>query len=351
MNTINSKKEIFNKNDKFELIDVMKFICAIFIVGIHSGIVSNENSSIQWYIENIIFRIAVPFFFIASGFLFGKKYLKDKNRLKENSIKQVKRLLIPFIFWSLILLPYVIITEIKFDGNIVLFALKILRLNLFNGYHIWFVLALIVAICIDYIFLKKNKMKLAIFFSIILYSIALLGNSYYFLIEGTQIQYIIDIIIKIFTMVRNGIFVGFPLFTVGICVAFYENKIYRISNTKLYILLIFFILTQILEVTFIRGKNYKDDHSIFVSIIFIATILLIICIKNKNIRFKRINTTLLRNLSTGIYYMHIPVKWYVSLLIPSMGDWSIFLIMIFVTIIANIILLRINNKYINLLIK
>ena len=351
MNNISDKKEISKNKDKYELIDIMKFICAIFIIGIHSGIVNDESSSVQWYILNIVFRIAVPFFFIASGFLFGKKYLRNKEKLKENSIKQIKRLLIPFIFWSMVLLPYIVSTEIKFDGNIPLFIYKILRLNLFNGYHIWFILALIVAICIEYVFLKKNKIKLAVFFSIVLYGVALLGNSYYFIIEGTPLQSIIDTVIKIFTMVRNGIFVGFPLFTVGICVAFCEKEIIKISNKKLLVFLLFFVITQILEVTFIRGKNYKDDHSIFISIIFIVVILLIVCIKNKNIKFKKINTTLLRNLSTGIYYMHIPVKWYVSLLIPSIGDWGIFLIMIIVTIIVNFVLLKINNKYINLLIK
>ena len=351
MNAINNEKEKANNKEKYELIDIMKFICAIFVIAMHSGIVKYEDGTTQWYIINILFRIAVPFFFIVSGFLFGKKYLINKEKLKENSIKQIKRLIIPYIFWAIVITPYIIHANLTFNGNIIIFILRVFRLILFNGYHLWFVLALIVAICIEYIFLKKNKMKLAIFFSIILYSMALLGNSYYFLIEGTPIQYIMDIIIKIFTMVRNGIFVGFPLFTIGICVAFYEKNIYKISNKKIYAFLLLFIITQILEATFIRGKNYKEDHSLFISVIFIATILLIICIKNKEIRFKKINVTLLRNLSTGIYYMHFPIMRYMGLLIPNMGYISIFLSTTFISIIINMILLKINNKYINLLIK
>lgn len=350
-NIINKSNKTENKKDKYELIDIMKFICAIFIVGIHAGIMRDENSVFQWQVLNVLFRIAVPFFFIASGFLFGKKYLKNKEKLKDNSKKQVVRLIIPFIFWSLVLLPYIVTNEIKFDGNILLFIYRILRLNIFNGYHIWFILALAIAICIEYIFLKKNKMKLAVVFSVILYIIALFANSYYFLIKGTPIQYFIDIIIKIFTMVRNGIFVGFPLFTVGILVAFYENKIYKISNKKLLLALLFFTFSQMLETAFIMGKEYKDDHSIFISIVFVATIILMLCIKNKNIKLKKINSTTLRNLSTGIYFMHIPVKWYLGLIIPNINDWIMFLIMLAVTIFIDIILLKINNKYINMIIK
>ena len=341
------------KNDetKYELIDIMKFICAIFVIIIHSGIVKYESGTTQWYTINILLRIAVPFFFVASGFLFGKKYLDNKGKLKENSIKQIKRLIIPYIFWIIIIIPFMIYANELYKYNWIICLLKLFRLIIFNGYHLWFILALIVAICMEYIFLKKNKIKLAVFLSIILYCIALLGNSYYFLIEDTFIQPFIDIIIKIFTMVRNGIFVGFPLFTIGICIAFYEKKLYKISNKKIYLFLLILIITQTLEATFIRGKNYKEDHSLFISIIFIAALLLIICIKNKNIRFKKVNTVLLRNLSTGIYYMHFPVIKYISLLIPSIGCVEIILITIVITIIIDMILLKINNKYINLIIK
>lgn len=87
------------EKDKYEMIDILKFIFAIFVVGIHTNIMSNPKDTFQWYILHIFFRLAVPFFFIVSGFLFGKKYIKNKENLKEISKMQIKRLLIPFIFW------------------------------------------------------------------------------------------------------------------------------------------------------------------------------------------------------------------------------------------------------------
>lgn len=60
---------------EYQVINVLKFICAIFVVGIHTNIMSNSSNAVQWYVLHVFFRIAVPFFFICSGFLFGKKIL------------------------------------------------------------------------------------------------------------------------------------------------------------------------------------------------------------------------------------------------------------------------------------
>lgn len=355
--TSTPKKEIMNNTTSrkdYQLIDIFKFICAIFVVMIHSQIMSDPNDNIQWYIMHVILRVAVPFFFIASGFLFGKKYLKDIKKLKENSIKQVKRLIIPFLFWSAVMVPYLVLRIEQYNNiflNIFLNTLKIIYIFIVNPYHLWFVLALIMAIIIEYYFLKNGKIKIAIILSCILYFMALFGNSYYFLIEKTPLKVCYDMILKIMSTFRNGIFVGFPLFTIGVCVAYKEGKIKAITNNKLNFILPFFVFAQIMEATFIRGKNYKDDSSLFISIICIALILLIICIKYAGIKLKKIDTILLRNLSTGIFYMHYPICIYLKLFIPNINNWVLFLIVMFAVIIINTILLKINNKYINLLIK
>ena len=336
---------------EYQLIDVLKLICAILIIAIHCEIASSEENNVQWYVLHVIFRVAVPFFFIVSGFLFGKKYMKDRKKLKENSIMQIKRLLIPFVFWAFVTILYVIASNpIMLQQNILILLLKLVRLTLFNGWHLWFVLALIVAIGMEYIFLKKNKMKLAIILSIVLYMIALLGNSYYFLIEGTPIQGLMDKLLSAFLRVRNGIFIGFPLFTLGICVAFQENKIEKLKRKRLYLALLIFTITQVIEATFIRGKHYIDDHSVFISSVFMATVLLMLCIRYKNLKLK-INTVILRNLSTGIYYIHYPLMGYISILFPFITSWEKFGVTVIGGILLITVLLKWNNKYINLLIK
>lgn len=338
------------EKEKYEMIDILKFIFAIFVVGIHTHIMSNPKDTYQWYILHIFFRMAVPFFFIASGFLFGKKYIKNKENLKEISKMQIKRLLIPFIFWMLISLPYVIITTT--GNNIFEIILKILKdVICYPWGALWFILALIVAIGLEYYFLKRNKLKLALSIGIILYCICLLGNSYYFLLDGTPLKNIMDVYIQIFETTRNGLFEAFPIFTVGVYIALKEKNIEKIKSNKILICFCITILILIFEVTFIRNQNYKDDHSLFFTTIVIVSLLLIMCIKCKKLKLKRINTDILRNLSTSIYFMHSPIIHYAELFNVYLGNWEMFFLTMFFIIAICLILYKINNKYINYIIK
>ena len=156
------------KKANYVWIDIIKLICAIFIVGIHTVLLNNQENTIQWYVMHILFRFAVPFFFISSGFLFGKKYVTNPEALKENSINQIKRLLIPFIFWMLVSLPYEIMTIRGRNAFIIL--IKIIKDAIFYPWGaLWFLLAVIESIIIEYFFLKKNKLNLAVLLSIFLY--------------------------------------------------------------------------------------------------------------------------------------------------------------------------------------
>ena len=48
-------KEEVVKTENYILIDVLKFFCAIFVVGIHTGIVNNKDSTAEWYILHMVF--------------------------------------------------------------------------------------------------------------------------------------------------------------------------------------------------------------------------------------------------------------------------------------------------------
>ncbi len=340
------------KKANYVWIDIIKLICAVFIVGIHTEVLNNKEDTIQWYMMHLLFKLAVPFFFVCSGFLFGKKYLENPADLKKISKKQIKRLLIPFIFWMLVSLPYEIITTVK-EEKVFIIVIEIIKKAIFYPWGaLWFLLAVIVAIIIEYFFLKKNKLNWAMVLSIFLFVFGLLGNSYYFVIKGTVFQKVMDMYTNIFITTRNGIFVGFPLFTLGICIAQKEEWIKTIAKPKLYILLGIALILQIGEVTFIRNKAYADDHSLFITTIAMVASVLTLCIRYQYVTFQKLNTKLLRNMSTGIYFMHSPVNRYFMLLqIPNISNIERFLVVLAITIVIWLILYKINCKYINYIIK
>ena len=84
---------------------VMSFVCACLIVLIHCT-PAPDKSTWQWWVANLLganglCRIAVPWFFVASGFFLAGHFDEDGWYGREVS-KRVKTLLVPFVLWALI---------------------------------------------------------------------------------------------------------------------------------------------------------------------------------------------------------------------------------------------------------
>lgn len=66
-------------NFKFNGLDVMKFICSVFVVMIHIApipdILDNISASdyLNFFIQHCVCRVAVPFYFTTSGFLLFRR--------------------------------------------------------------------------------------------------------------------------------------------------------------------------------------------------------------------------------------------------------------------------------------
>lgn len=73
----------------YKMIDVMKYIAAMMVICIHCGSIFSQEYT-DFFIKNIICRIAVPFFFISSAYFVrkgssqGQAYVKTylKNLIK-----------------------------------------------------------------------------------------------------------------------------------------------------------------------------------------------------------------------------------------------------------------------------
>lgn len=331
----------------YSLIDIFKLIFAIGIVAIHCNIFDN-NGMISWLTLHGIFRLGVPFFFCVSGFLLYEKLLNTEND-KEYIKKYIKRLFIPLIFWLIINIP-IKLFEYKSNG-ILLIVIKLFRLLIFYPWGaMWYVLALIVSILLVYPLYKRDKLKLAVIIGSILYIFALLCNNYYFIIENTFVQKIVDIYLFITTSARNGIFEGFYFVSVGI----YINKmIYdkKINNKTNLIVLIFSYILLILEIILIKNYNHKDDHSLFVMYIILIPSLIVFLQKYS----LKMNTKILRNYSSGIYFCHRFILGVIticsSILNIKLSSLFIFFITMTIIILLLSILYKIDNKYINKVIK
>lgn len=64
---------------KYNAIDLTKFIMAIFVVALHVEPLKGMQGTFFYQIYNTIARMAVPFFFITSGYLLFYKMTEDYN--------------------------------------------------------------------------------------------------------------------------------------------------------------------------------------------------------------------------------------------------------------------------------
>lgn len=337
---------------QYSAIDILKLFFSICVVGIHTLIMQNENSNLEWGILHGVFRLAVPFFFVCSGFFLGIKLYKSTtigDGLKEIK-KYIKRLAIPFVCWMIIELPIQIYTYRK--ESFIAILLKLIRKIIFYPWGaLWYVLAVIIAIIIIIPFYRRDKIKNAMIIGGVLYIFALICNNYYFLVENTVIQKIVDIYLKICISSRNGVFVGLYFVSTGIYIAKLTQNGVNLNNLKNKLLFVISYILLLGEIFLIKGQHYKDDHALFIMFIILIPEMFIFFM-NLNIK---IDTKIIRNYSTGIYFMHAFIRDIIKAILlitnSSINCWLMFGSVVTISTILLTILYKVNNKYINMIIK
>ena len=96
--------------EKYNSIDLFKFLMACCVIAIHTQPFFGCSNFLVKKVYDSIVNCAVPFFFMASGFLLAVK-LKWPYSLKENEVilkKYLVRIMKMYALWSLIYLPLAI---------------------------------------------------------------------------------------------------------------------------------------------------------------------------------------------------------------------------------------------------
>lgn len=324
---------------RFGHIDILKLIFSFCVIAIHTSLLSDFNDDVNWYITHIILRLAVPFFFVASGFFYGKKIIKSNN-IDKITYDYIKKLIYPFIFWLLISLPIEFLK--KYKGDILSTIIILIKKVLFYPWGaLWYISALIVSIFILSKFYKRNKYYLPIVIGIILYVFGLISNSYYFIINNSILKNIIDGYRNIFITSRNGIFVGIIYVSVGVLIykLYSDKKIINIKKSIIYFILCYMVL--IFEVYFIRSKLYIDDNSLFISMPLLMFLFFNI-ILNYECTLK---TKLIRNYSIALYFIHKTVILYLTYIFNIEPGIKLFFITILISTSVYLLIKNSKNKY------
>jgi hypothetical protein len=215
------------KRKSYPAVDLMKYAGSIMVIMIHCEPLIPQ-SEINFFIKNIICRIAVPFFFVSSAFFLRKGMQTRPEYLK----KYLMRLLKSYILWSILFLPMGI--DWIYQNQpvpIELFpaALLVGFVHIGTYYHLWYIPAFILSVVFIVNLLKRFSYQIVFGLSLILYLFGSL-ETYYGLLPSGWFKEFFDLVIRLTFTTRNGLFFGMIFTLIGFFIYDNRKKLSRIEK-------------------------------------------------------------------------------------------------------------------------
>ena len=290
----------------FWVVDIFKFIFALAIVALHSWFLGQYRD----WLYPVFYYSAVPYFFIASGFFFGKKYFTKgySGKIYTNFCKRLLTKLL--VFEPVSQLEAILILALAGTSAAAIFIDTIQHIVFYPLGALWYIQALIVAGFLLVPFIKYHKEKYIIATALPLYIFALLCGRYYFIIEDDAIfRNIVDTYISYCVSPKNGVFIGFLYVGLGILAAKYW---YMKKTQFIYTNLILIIATVMFftELYIIKDYTGLEDGQYYLTQPFFVFALFLFSAKYYETPSTnpKHNTEILRNLSISIYLLHAPIQ-------------------------------------------
>ena len=135
-------------------IDFFRIIACIFVIAIHTAPLYQINKDIDLLFTRGLCRLAVPFFFVTSGFFLIRKYTENSYHL----IQFEKKLCLLYFISILIYLPINL-----YSGYFNVFSLPAFLQDIFfdgTFYHLWYFPSCILGSLIAYYLVKKYDYRI-----------------------------------------------------------------------------------------------------------------------------------------------------------------------------------------------
>lgn len=332
-------------------IDLLKFIFSFFIVMIHTNIFADVNPTVDYIFGNIITRIAVPFFFISSGFFFAKSFEYNKQKKVAGTKTNFKRLrktewriILLYAVWSFIYL--FIALSVNYDGwsinNIVDYVItSVVRCSY---YHLWYVYALVFAYPILYFFMRHLNPKAVAGICISFYLAGVFVNSYAYLLPLQGMTSFFERISGVtgYYLVSNILFRALPLMWLGVFVARHRKKPNKLLCLMGAVLCFgMYFAENIMLNNFSNGK--AAGHYLIFSALCVYFIFL--CALQFKKTVNKENGIRLRKMSTVIYCLHAMIQLVLSdYLIPGINSFVLFLLASIITAGLSVAIVLLSEK-------
>lgn len=275
-----------SKQKTYYGIDLIKFICSLLVVTIHVPALLSFNKWLNYGVQNYLARLAVPFFFTASGFFLFRKTEPDRFSL-DPSFRFAKKILRLYGTWIALL----------FVGG---------------AEHLWYLVAVVVAVLlVSFLLYIKMPKKYILLLSAVLYVIGLLGGSYRGLAAPLDkirpLHILFTVYSEFFKTTKNGVFMGMLFVSIGMLFAYVPIKMKKRYAVGGFVLSMLFLLGEVAALEWF-GLSY--GHNMFVFLVP-AVFFLFYIASHLQLKPRKIYGTL-RIVSILTYYSHMFVYYFVS---------------------------------------
>lgn len=295
------RRDCLADQSEYIAVDVVRFICSFLVMAIHFLIFEDINKELNFWFTQVFCRWAVPFFFVTSGY-----FLANKMGSKQAVKLYLRRILGLYIIYTVIYIPIIVESYKELGYSRIRGVSEFLRAFFLTGsfFHLWYFLALIVAIGILYWLINKTKLSDEQILGVTgaLYCIGTLGNAYRNIwIYVPAVDKVFSLYESVFVSTTNGIFFGAFFVMIGYYIRAKSADIkYRMY--WLAALLLFGLMN--IEEYFARSITYHVGQSMLFTTPFVVTaIFLMVCFIRIPKRFAPVGV-FLRNMSVLIYGFH-----------------------------------------------
>ncbi|MDE5697189.1 MAG: acyltransferase [Lachnospiraceae bacterium] len=277
--------------EKFNSIDLFKFLMAIVVVAFHTNPFVHCKSTLVNEIVIMIADMSVPFFFMASGYLLAVRWGDTRQQREQYIQKTLLSTMRLYVTWTLLSLPLTIYGYIMSGNGIISCIVSYIKYFLFvgklyNSYHLWYLLAMIYAFLAMWILIHWGKgvgsiLATGVFF----YAVYLLFG---WNMQNDNVNDLLAAAGKVFYFVFNSgnVLTGMLYMSIGICIRERGRVSLEIS------------IVGIAAGILVRYSLSQELGNILLSVMLFALIL--------NIKLKdNAGYIILRSLSKYIYLLHL----------------------------------------------
>lgn len=165
------------QNTNYKLLDLMKFICAFLVIGIHTRpfqVVSDVADKLFYY---DISNYAVPFFYACTGYFL---IVRQQNKgVHEKICFRIKKVLRLYVIWSIIYLPLTFCGWIIEGNREPVYLLRSVRNFIlvgdnFYSWALWYLNGLVFALIFIDLLLRKFSIKQIVKFGSVMYVLGII---------------------------------------------------------------------------------------------------------------------------------------------------------------------------------